>query len=253
MRHLAIECSAIGGSVSLLDGPNEVRSLSLESNVGSIQGLAALTQKLLTSDGAVTVPPTLISVTTGPGSFTGIRVGLATVKSLAFAWKIPVVSVDTLHAIARRIANASANARQPFHLVTVINAFRKQVFAAGWQVVPGGCMHQKRLSQVVDASRWVEDPWGSLSQFAEAPLYSTSTVSAEANCSNQPVYVSGPGLRNYTPATAARCELVLPELWEPRSQEVGQIGWEKLLRGEVSSAISLAANYLRSSAAEEKK
>ena len=67
------------------------------------------------------------------------------------------------------------------------------------------------------------------------------------------IRIAGTGLRNYLPSEAANCEVVSHELWEPRSIEVGQIGWEKFLRGEFSSATSLAANYIRHSAAEEKK
>ena len=68
-----------------------------------------------------------IAVGVGPGGFTGLRIGIATARALAQARGIPVVAVSTLEALA---ANAEGD-RQT--VLAVIDARRKEVFAAGWQ------------------------------------------------------------------------------------------------------------------------
>lgn len=247
MPHLAIECSSLACSVSLLDRAKVIQSLALDGKTGSLQGLALLIQNILSPKSDVVAPPFLLSVTAGPGSFTGLRVGLATAKSLAYAWDIPVIPVDTLHAIALRTAKEFSMEGREYWLVTVMNAFRKQVFAAAWQVDAKGLLTRRKCSQVVDAAQWIADPWESLA----VPI--VNKFRDHLGSDNPTIRISGPGLKCYRPAESERSSIVDSQLWEPRSVEVGEIGWEKFSRGEISNSLTLAANYLRQSAAEEFK
>jgi tRNA threonylcarbamoyladenosine biosynthesis protein TsaB len=73
-----------------------------------------------------------IAVGVGPGTFTGLRIGIATALALARAQDIPLVGVSTLRSLALGAALSDVN--QPDAVLSVLDARRSEVFAAGWSV-----------------------------------------------------------------------------------------------------------------------
>ena len=78
----------------------------------------------------------LLAVGTGPGTFTGLRIGISTARALARARELPIVGVSTLRSLASGAA-AAAQAQDRLALA-VLDARRGEVFAAGW-ADPGAC------------------------------------------------------------------------------------------------------------------
>jgi tRNA threonylcarbamoyladenosine biosynthesis protein TsaB len=72
----------------------------------------------------------LIAVGTGPGTFTGIRIGITTARALANARSVPIAGVSTLQALARGAAGAASGTEQ---LLAVLDARRREIFVAGWE------------------------------------------------------------------------------------------------------------------------
>jgi tRNA threonylcarbamoyladenosine biosynthesis protein TsaB len=72
----------------------------------------------------------LIAVGTGPGTFTGLRIGIASARALACAREVPIAPVSTLRALALRSAGAETEAEL---LLAVLDARRSEVFTAGWR------------------------------------------------------------------------------------------------------------------------
>lgn len=104
MLILGLDASAVAGSCALCDIGKEKSSLIAESFVNTkqthSQTLLPMVEAMMKSAGVGLERLELIAVTSGPGSFTGIRIGAAAVKGLAYALDIPCAGVSTLHALA---------------------------------------------------------------------------------------------------------------------------------------------------------
>ncbi|MCC7333764.1 MAG: tRNA (adenosine(37)-N6)-threonylcarbamoyltransferase complex dimerization subunit type 1 TsaB [Pirellulaceae bacterium] len=273
MLHLAIECSAQAGSVAILQQQAVIAESLLPPHVGSVVSMAPTIAELLAQYGAgSSAQVELISVTHGPGSFTGLRAGLATAKMLGLAWQIPLVAVDTLQIIAARSAEnvlenycetaeeLGTEADQPI-VVAVLNAFRKQVFAAAWRIPAGhpndgsqerDALHDSGLAmiplakaQVLGAPLWQAQPLSALS----ASLQKLN--SRQNSLASKRIWVSGPGLRSYTPRVDSGVHLIDESHWDPVASWVGRLGWQHYMAGQAVSAAGLSPNYVRASAAEE--
>jgi len=280
---LAIEASGIGGSVALLESPLVgglvlVEQLVLPADRGSVSTLAPAVDAILRARRLRVSDLAVIAVTAGPGSFTGLRVGLATAKLLGWAASKPIAAVDSLAAVAKRFQLAlpasSASQSRPAGwrapLVTIVNAFRKQVFTASWYVDAEG-IQPVRPSVVVDLSDWLHDPWGAEKKLTSEPVGARPLVAqqvvAEQQEVDQPVWVSGSGaslvsaalvegadqVQSAVPSRGVAWRLATEELWQPMAEQVGHLGWQTLLAGRAVDAAALQPNYLRASAAEEKR
>lgn len=80
--------------------------VNYEVNIGMThsEGLVPQIEQIFSRTGILKKDIELISVSIGPGSFTGLRIGLATAEALAYSWNIPLVGVNTLKALAYNIA-----------------------------------------------------------------------------------------------------------------------------------------------------
>ena len=260
MRNLAIECSGIAAAVGLFDKDRPLRTMRLSRDVGSVCALAPAITEILGTEETKRVhqPCQGISVTVGPGSFTGLRVGLATSKLLAMAWNVPIAPVDTLQAIVhRQRAAMPAQPSRKAYIIPVLNAFRRQVFTALWELDEAGQLVCRRKSFVCDAAPWIEDPRaaaGSGLPGCGQPGFRTSmsarndTLSADGSIT----WVAGPGLETYQPKPALNLQLASEQFWYPEVSDVAAIGREKFEKHAVCTATELLPNYIRASAAEEK-
>jgi len=258
MTNLAIECSGTAGSVALFDGGTPIAYADLDPSLGSVRTIAGSIKAILRGHGV----PKFVSVTNGPGSFTGLRVGLTTAKMLGLAWGIPIVPVDTLQAISLRAFGAVPRDRAGDPFVAVINAFRGQVFASVVEFDESGSMTVLAESCVLDAAAWGVNPLGSLALGNLAPgslgprsLAPRSLGLEQLLVSKSGrVWVTGPGLKNF-PLSVERpeCWVVDESVWSPTAAEVAALGRVGFEAGTATTADQLEPNYIRASAAEEKR
>ena len=89
------------------------------------------------------------AVATGPGSFTGVRIGLTTVKSFCQALDKPVVGISSLEGLAYRFKQVDS------HIAPMMDAGRKQIYGALFQM-EGSSMHLEQEAQVLAPEKWVE-------------------------------------------------------------------------------------------------
>ena len=100
MRILALETTDLTGTVAALEGCQLLVERELNPGQRSAQSLAPALAELWQEVGWKPTQIELIAVALGPGSFTGLRVGVTTAKMLAYVAQAQVLGIDTLEAIA---------------------------------------------------------------------------------------------------------------------------------------------------------
>src|SRR5690554_4999394 len=123
MRVLGIDTSLRAGTVGLIDGVHVLYEEKIAVRPGGGEKISALIQKVLLSVGWLPEYLDLVVAGKGPGSYTGVRVGLAVAKGIAYSLGIPLISVNTLLALA---ANHQG---WPGLICPVLDARRRTVYA----------------------------------------------------------------------------------------------------------------------------
>ncbi|MCA9248351.1 MAG: tRNA (adenosine(37)-N6)-threonylcarbamoyltransferase complex dimerization subunit type 1 TsaB, partial [Planctomycetales bacterium] len=123
MRTLALETSERVGSLAAFDGDQLVASFELAADQRTAAVIGSAVGDLLHRASWRPADVQLVAVTSGPGSFTGLRIGVTFAKTFAFAVQAEVLACDTLDVIA---AGCPESQRV---LWTATNAQRQQVFA----------------------------------------------------------------------------------------------------------------------------
>jgi tRNA threonylcarbamoyladenosine biosynthesis protein TsaB len=168
------------------------------------------------------------AVCSGPGSFTGLRVGLTTVKAWAEIFQKPIVAVSRLEALACPPSADAATLRR--FVAAFLDARRKQVFAALFD--PQGV-------------HLVPETVTGLANFV---------TQADEICESTPVAwrTPDPQLLEQEPLWASRLSKgdTLESIQPPFGAQLGALAYRKLLTGQITDAVSLDANYVRRSDAE---
>ena len=123
---LAIETTGPHCSAALIDGNGNVSELISEGELKHLQSLTPMIEKLMENSGWDQISD--IAVSAGPGSFTGIRIGVTTARALGQALDKPLISVPTLHAFG-----ADEEADDDTIVCPVFNARRNQVYAGAYK------------------------------------------------------------------------------------------------------------------------
>lgn len=242
-RLLALETSGRSGSAALAtlqtDGSLLCEQEILDPQFGSAKTLAPAIDRLLRRCDAPPSALQCIAVIQGPGSFTGLRVGVATAKTMAWALGIPIVSVDGLDVVADQVAfSLCETVMQPKRILAVADAYRGQMFAAHFTLGLDG------IEKVQGTG--IEDMDALCNAFVQPnPL---------------PWLVVGTGAQKLQKEFAARhptsahlfVNFLLEETSSPMASTVARLGWRRWQAGQTEDVWGFLPAYYRSSAAEEK-
>jgi len=219
---LALETTEKTGSLAAARDGRLLAEIALPSDQRSAQSLAPGIQTLL---GQLTWAPDdvdLVAVTVGPGSFTGLRIGIATAKAFAYAVGADVLGVDT-HETLALVCPAAVN-----RLSTVIDAQRGQVVTRQFARDAAGALAPQTESELVDVDAWLDGL-------------------------TPDTYVTGPILRRLVDRLPDGVSSLPNELWHPSAAAVAQLAYQQYTAGRRDDLCQLVPVYSRPSAAEEKR
>ncbi len=218
---IALETSALRGSVAAFDGNNLLAAANLESTQRSAQSLLPALKLLLSDVGWSPSEVELICVCQGPGSFTGLRVGITAAKTMAYAVGCEVLGVNTLQVIAAQVETSQKT------ICATLDAQRGDLFSARFARSAEEIVVTTQETQIISADQWIDQLDTSL-------------------C------LTGPGLKKIVARIPASCELSDASSWSPQAETLARVGWQQYQAGQRCDLWSLAPNYFRKSAAEEK-
>jgi tRNA threonylcarbamoyladenosine biosynthesis protein TsaB len=159
MKLLAIETTGPLCSVALGDGEH-FELLVNDTEYSHLEAVAPMCRELMERCGTPAAELDAVAVSRGPGSFTGIRIGMATAKGLAQIWDRPVICVPTLESFAY---GSGLSADGSKIICPLFDARRSQVYAAALLPSSGG----RARSLVPGAARDIDEFLGLLAQSAE--------------------------------------------------------------------------------------
>lgn len=123
---LSLDSSAVTASVALTDGDRVIKSEFVNSGLTHSETLLLMVKRVMGDNEFSSLDA--VAITAGPGSFTGVRIGVATVKGIAFAGNIPCYGVSTLEAIAYNFVDENCV------VCAVMDARRMQFYNAIFKV-----------------------------------------------------------------------------------------------------------------------
>ena len=223
MNVLAIETSGLIGSAAACRDDEVLAEESLDRGMEHGRLLVPLIDRVLTLAGWDKARDLdLIAVSQGPGSFTGLRVGVTCAKTMAMMLNKPLVGVCSLDALAENAPPEHA------HVLTVLDARRGQVYAAAYE---RSAENLKRAS----------------GPDVMSPADALALLSP-------PVFAMGDALARYADAfRAPACECAGEELWRVHARTIARLGLRAFREGAGAEPIALEPLYLRRPEAEEKR
>lgn len=227
MLTLAFETSAKAASVALMEGTHLLGESYQNTGLTHSQTLMVMAEDLLKACGYTPQQVEAVAVAAGPGSFTGIRIGVAAAKGFAWGGELPCYGVSTLEAMAQNLEIYEG------FVVPVMDARRQQVYNALFEAKEGA-----------------------LTRLCEDRAISLADLAQELAALSKPVFLVGDGsilcyhtLKDTVPG------LVLPpeHRMHQRAAGVGLVAAAQIQAGLPGSGAELNPNYLRLSQAERER
>ncbi|MFP3868134.1 MAG: tRNA (adenosine(37)-N6)-threonylcarbamoyltransferase complex dimerization subunit type 1 TsaB [Desulfobacteraceae bacterium] len=219
---LAIDTAGARGSLALLQGGRPLAEYTLESPASYLNRLLPGIHRLFQDTQRQLAEVQALIVSSGPGNFTGLRIGMSTAKGLALGLDCPIVAVPTLESLA---------ANFPYTLLPIcpiLDAKKNEVYAAFYQC-------EQEIPKLIGD-------------------YLLITPARLAERLNQPTILTGPGLDRYGPffqsQKADQVLLAPPELRHLRASVLARLGLKRLQQREPVAIDQLTPFYLRPAEAE---
>ena len=221
---LAIETSSLVSSVALLHDDTLRAELTIQARLTHAEQLMPHIADMLVKASVAKSQIDGVAVSIGPGSFTGLRIGLATTKGLSFAWNVPIVGVTTPISLAYNFVGTSDR------VCTLIDAQKGNVYA--------GVYRWDRTNLLTEKDIYI------------APLTEVlDTLEAEG----QPVVFCGDGSlkgRGKIEGRNSLFRMAPPTMVIPRAGSVAMAANSRFAAGDYDDCMTLTPSYLRRSEAE---
>ena len=236
MLILAIESSGPTAGVALLDGDSPAAGWAASAEEGRrARSLVKDVNSALRSIKRRPQDVDVVAVSIGPGSFTGLRVGVVFAKTWCYATGAKLVAVDTLLAAA---ANSPPDVS---HAFAVADAQRGDLFVGEYRRDPG---RMRRGGSIQG-----RDDQGAFTRIGEIEIVAAADFAAARSADD---FVTGPGLERYEVLFSHRCRLADKSQRQPTAAGVAALGRRLAASGEFTDFWTVEPRYIRKSAAEEK-
>lgn len=221
MKILALETTDPIGSVAAMDDGKLLLGIDLHPQQRTAQSLPPGIKTLLEQVGWIPTDVQLVATTIGPGSFTGLRIGVTMTKTFAYSVGAEVLGVNTLDTIAEA-------APADVHVLTaVIDAQRGDVVSRSFTRGSDGWLIPAGNQQLMPIDRWLRElPAGTV--------------------------VTGPVLTKLAPRLPPHVTILDQKYWTPRAAMVARLADRQYAAGRRDDLWTLLPQYSRRSAAEEK-
>ncbi len=223
MRGLAIETSGRLGSVALVEHGKVLIEQSFSHGLKHAAGLLPLMDGLIRPIGWKPAELKELYVSQGPGSFTGLRIGITLAKTLSFTTGARIVPVPSLHVLAYNTPEDASN------VIVVLDAKRDQIFTAGYERSAGD---------------WIEREPAHLDFLSEM-----------IERSPRPVHLIGEGIpyhEKFLPEDRTGIMITPQSGWNARAGIVAMLGVRLAAQDRFVPADQFAPAYIRIPEAEEK-
>lgn len=218
---LAIDTSSFVLSCALAEKDKLVAEWTVQKRLTHSEQLIPHMDEILKDAGVDQKEITAIAAAKGPGSFTGLRIGLATAKTAAYIWGVPLIGVDTLEALVWNLVGARA------FILPLLDAQRGNVYAAMYGSF--------------------DEIW----QEAPAEAASIDEVVKAAASHGGPILAVGEGAEMYREKLLAEgIQVAPPHNCCARASSVAMAAFVRWEKGQIDDPLQLMPNYIRRSEAE---
>ena len=227
MLILAFETSAKACSAAIHDGQKLLGESYQNTGLTHSQTLMTMAEDLLKTCGKTAGDVTCLAVAAGPGSFTGVRIGVAAAKGFAWGAELPVYGVSTLESMALSLGAFGG------HVCACMDARRNQVYN-GLFLVDGG----------------------NITRITEDRAIALADLKTELEHIDGPIFLVGDGaILTHKTLSGDIPSLILPpeHRMHQRAAGVALLAEQKQSAGEAGDGNALSPNYLRLSQAERER
>lgn len=230
MYILALETTGKYGSAAIITD-DAVFNVASNNEMNHLQDIISITDAALKETGITKSDLTHIACSVGPGSFTGIRIGVTTARTLAQSLGLPCIAVSSLRALAQRASRADNSCTL---ILSCLNARRHQTYAGIWQLADG-----------------------KLTEFAPEQQYMIEDILDLVKQSGQKVFITGDGIDAYQDiieSTLDSGSFVLADesLRYQSADSVAEVARDLAAAGNTLTYDKLLPNYMRLAEAEQK-
>lgn len=227
MKIVALETSAVTASAAVTEDERLLAQSFQNSGLTHSATLMPMVAGLLKNTGLTLDEMDVVAVAAGPGSFTGVRIGVAAAKGLAWPGDKPCAPCSTLESMAWQCAHMGGE------ICAAMDARRDQVYCARF---------------------WAQD--GALTRLTQDRAMGLEELAAEVRASGRPQLLVGDGahlVRAALEAQGLSCALMPPHLLYQTAWGVARCALELARAGKLVSAAAMAPSYHRLSQAERER